>query len=145
MKASQRFALFLKRQEELRGTRLGKGDFHVSLRFSASVDLPPQLTETFPDEDDLRSYLLVFRHFILEKEPVFLGRILNLCQKHLASEIHREAARNARAGFKKALTTSGMSLSYNSLTLSPEATLDLFLNGLYFHSDESSAGLLADI
>ncbi|OQX02664.1 MAG: hypothetical protein BWK80_57430, partial [Desulfobacteraceae bacterium IS3] len=36
-----------------------------------------------PDEDDLRSFLLTFRHFFSQDEPIFLSKILNLCYQHI--------------------------------------------------------------
>lgn len=57
-----------------------------------------------PDEDDLRSFLLTLRQFLMPSEPVFLFRMFNLAHKHLTSEELRTdlaASRKEWASFQR--------------------------------------------
>jgi hypothetical protein len=142
---SARFAAFVRRADDLVATRLAKAGFHVGLTLTGSALQPATMTPRFPDEEELRSYLTVFRPFILEGDPVFLGRVFNVAERALTSDLHRNALRSARKAYKVAIATTGIGLHHNSRDLSPEETLDLFLNGHYFHTDEEKARLLAGI
>jgi|SRR5450759_3527356 hypothetical protein len=140
-----RIRLFVKRQADLSNTRLGKSGFTITLRITGEIDTGGAIAPSLPDEDDLRSYLLTFRKFFVEAEPIFLPSILNLAERYLASEKHRDALRKARAGFVGIRDEGLISLSCTGESLSPEEVADLWINGHYFHDDAAKASRLAEL
>jgi hypothetical protein len=141
---SEVFRLFIERSDELDRTRLRQGEMELGITFKV-VDGHTEIAPRFPDEEDLRSYLVVFRHFLLQGEPVFLHHVFNLCETALTSEPHKVRARSARAGLKTATVGSGIALVYQEKNLTPEDALDLLLNGFYFHSDPKHNEVLAGL
>jgi len=88
-----------------------------------------------PDETSLKAFLLTFRQFISEKEPIFMNKIYNLCQKHLTNDRMREYLVKSREVWKNTLKSTGILVFYNKCELTPEYITDLWINGYYFHSD----------
>jgi hypothetical protein len=90
-----------------------------------------------PDTEDFRSYLLTFRQFISEGEPLHLHKIYNLCHQHIANDKCREYLAEARGIWQQISKRSdtGMTLTINSVELSPAEVADLWINGHYFHND----------
>ena len=144
MQPSEVFRLFIERSDELDRTRLCQSGSELGVAFKV-VEGRTEIVPRFPDEEDLRSYLVIFRHFLLKREPVFLYRVFNLCEKALTSEPHKVRARSARVGLKTATVGSGIALINQEKDLTPEDALDLLLNGLYFHSDPKHREYLASV
>jgi hypothetical protein len=140
--STEQLRLFIVRAEELEKTRLGSGNFHVGVKIEMGVGKPTLVTPNFPPEEDLRSFLLTFRQFVSEREPVFLPRIHNLCHLKIDSDLHRRGAAALRTKLSDALRASEIVLIYNGKELTPEETLDLFIDGWYFHSDPEKRGFL---
>src|SRR4051794_21148745 len=96
MNIVEQFELFVTRVDELLDTRLIKTAPHKGFSMSWSRDTGLlEMTPSQVDEDDLRSLLLIFRHFTADKEPVFLSRIYNLCNYHINSDELRKELREA--------------------------------------------------
>lgn len=98
-----------------------------------------------PAEDDLKAYLLTFRQFVLNDEPVFLYRIYNLCMRHLTSAKLKNYLKTSRKIWKDIHKKVGIELVFNKKTLTPEFVTDLWINGYYFHNDEKKAKLLKSL
>jgi len=141
---SEVFRLFIERSDELDRTRLCQSGSELGVTFKV-VEGRTEIVPRFPDEEDLRSYLVVFRHFLLDREPVFLYRVFTLCEMDLTSDPHKVKARSARAGLKTATAGSGFALIYQEKDLTPEDSLGLLLNGVYFHSDPKHREYLASV
>jgi hypothetical protein len=90
-----------------------------------------------PDAEDFRSYLLTFRQFISEGEPLYLHKIYNLCHRHIADDRCREYLAEARGMWQQISRQgrTGMTLTIDSVELSPADVADLWINGHYFHND----------
>lgn len=143
MTDDERFDLFLRRVEELHGTRLVRsGELRSSLNLSAARDQPLSLTTHNPDEDDLRSFLLTFRQFISKSEPIELGKIANLLFRRLTGDEPRTHLANARARYHKELRMGAMAFVLNDERMTPEEVLDLWINGRYFHNDSRKAAAI---
>lgn len=128
--------LFVCRADELRQTRLVRisglsGDF--SLHFDQK-----SFAYKFPlvDENDLRSFLLTFRQFVMHKEPVFIRRVHSIAHQHITSDELRAAIREAVQTWSEVLKSCGFALSIHGRAITPEYVLDLYINGHYFHNDE---------
>ena len=103
--------LYKARVEELRRTRLIRQGFNpgITLRWERMKGL--QFESREPDEEDLRSFLLTFRQFVSEQEPVFLNRIYNLCHKHITSDELRNYLVKSREIWKNAQRSTPASSS----------------------------------
>ncbi len=98
-----------------------------------------------PDETELRAFLLTFRQFISKKEPIFIYRIYNLCQKSLVNDKFKEHLIKSRSIWEHAQKSCGINLIFNGQKISPEFAVDLWVNGYYFHSDEKKLKTLRDM
>lgn len=101
--------------------------------------------EEWPEEDDLRSFLLTFRNFVAEKEDVFLNRIFNLCYQKLTDGELRKDLVKAHKTWKEANDTAGINIVYKGKRQTPEQTTKLFLSGKYFHKDEEKKAILKEL
>jgi hypothetical protein len=135
--------LFVRRTEELIATRLVRsGSLRASLNLRAAQNQPVQLTTHAPDEDDLRSFLLTFRQFTLQNEPVHAPSIHNNLWRRLTGDGVREQLAAARQRYGDAMKTGGLALVLNEHPFSPTEVLDLWINGRYFHNDSRKAKTL---
>jgi len=142
MNVSEQFLLFRAKAEELRNTRLIRESFNpgITIKWNRMQGLRFKSRE--PNEENLRSFLLTFRQFILDDEPVFLYRIYNLCQKHLTSDKLKNYLSKSREIWKQSLKSADVTLIYNRRELTPEYITDLWINGFYFHSDMNKLRIL---
>jgi len=99
-------------------------------------------TEKWPEEEELRSFLLTFRHFVAEKEDVSINRIFNLCQQKLTDDKLREYLVKTRGIWKRAHETVGIDMVYQGKKQAPEQITKLWLSGTYFHKDEDKRTIL---
>jgi len=84
MNPLDQLGLFVDRVEQLRTTRAVRGGLNseMSINYHRMHGMQFRLTE--PDEEDIRSFLLTFRQFVSEKEPVFVPSTYNICHKHIS-------------------------------------------------------------
>lgn len=142
MTVTDQLGLFVYRADELRQTRLVRtsglnGDFSIHCDQRGLVYKFPLV-----DEDDLRSFLLTFRQFLMQKEPVFIRRVLKVASKHIANARLQAAIGEAASAWKRTLTSCGFSLTIHGHAITPEYVLDLFINGHYFHNDSQKSAEL---
>ncbi len=128
--------LFVYRADELRHTRLVRtsslrGDFSFHFNQKTAAYKFPVV-----DEDDLRSFLLTFRQFVMKQEPVFIRNIYALAHQHITAERLRAAVDEAARSWRDTLKSCGFALEIRGRRVTPEHALDLFINGHYFHNDE---------
>ncbi len=137
--------IFLQRVEELQRTRFVEraGQVGYTLNFSKMAGISFQSRE--PDEEDLRSFLLTFRRFVADGDPLNIGHIHNICERRLRSDDLRRHLREARAHWRRDAETGGMSLVFNGRQISPEYVADLFINGHYFHDEPAKRAKLASL
>ncbi len=88
-----------------------------------------------PAEEDLRSCLVTLRQFLMDKEPVFILRIYNIAQLHLASDELRKHLQDSRRLLSKFQKQGPLRVEINGKELTPERITDLWINGYYFHND----------
>lgn len=140
----ERLELFAYRVKELRQRRLVRGGMNVKFTISwdtASQSLGYRASQI--DEEDLRSFLLTFRQFISEREPVFIDRVFNDCFRFLRSDHYKEQLKKARQEWRNTFDRMGpISVTINQRNLTGEFVLDLWINGHYFHNDVEKAAEL---
>ena len=136
MKPIEQFQLYKSKVDELENCKLIKAGFSASVQLDFDRARGIQWSLREPEEDDLRSYLLTFRQFTLDHEPVFLSKIFNLCEKYISDDFLKENLRAARQDWKRIQKDLGMTLVLGGQEFTPEHVMDLWVNGFYFHSDE---------
>jgi hypothetical protein len=142
MNVYEQFLLFKARAEELRNTRLIRESFNPGITISWNRMQGLRFKSREPNEESLRSFLLTFRQFILNDEPVFLYKVYNLCQKHLMSDKLKDYLSKSREIWKQEHKSAGIKLVYNEREFTPEYITDLWINGYYFHSDTNKLCIL---
>ncbi len=103
--ARERLELFVARVEQLKQLRLVRRQ--QPIKYSFHWDIDPQLTKVEsvePDEEDLRSFLLLFRQFISRGEPVFIERAFNDCLRFLKDDALKTEVGKAQEAWKNTLT-----------------------------------------
>lgn len=135
--------LFLRRVDEIRGTRLIRtGALSDAFHVGATKGQPAVFSVSRPDEDDFRSFLLSFRHLVAKKEPATLDRVANIVLGGLEPNRLREIVVQSREKWRRAKKSGTMRLVIDGTDYGPELVLDLYLNGRYFHSDTAKAAQL---
>jgi hypothetical protein len=136
LSATQQFQLFIQRAQELLDRRLVRTAPHNG--FELKVDLVKGTETVIPpdvDEEDFRSFLVTFRMFISNEEPIYMDRILNLCQLHIQSEEHRLIAARIRNEWKHPLRSRGIETDFHGQQFTMENLLRSWINGPVFHND----------
>ena len=136
MNVVEQFTLFGERVKELCNTRLAKQGLEVEMKISFNHETGTTINSKEPDEDDLRSFLLAFRQFVSEREPVFLPRVYNLGERSVENAELKGYLRLSKEKWKQAHHDAGFRLLFNERELTPEYVADLYINGHYFHNDE---------
>lgn len=144
--AAQQLSLFLARVEELLNTRMIQTG-GLDIGFSISADRVKGSSFEFrePHEDDLRSFLLTFRHFVSDNEPVFVNRIHAVCWQQLNSDKLKAELSKGQAYWRTAGRHGPLAYVEDGDSYSPVKMLDLWINGRYFHSDQRKAAQLAQL
>ena len=106
-------------------------------------------TTTFPDEDDLRSFLLIIRPFTLNDEPIYYKRILSIMRGRILGKNCLRCLNECVRCFNEHIKSSGVGLQVNSLSKMGESIkmdtkeyqigdiYNLLINGHYCHQDIS--------
>ena len=134
--------LFVERVDEAAQTRFLQNfrGTELNIRFDHMKGLEVKNRDV--PEEDLRSFLLTFRQFMMDREPVNLSKMFNFCDRHLTDDALREELRKARTEWKQALKQSPLQLTHNGTDMTPKHVGDLLINGHYFHSDEAKRAQL---
>ncbi|MHB1488308.1 MAG: hypothetical protein ACYCS7_13810 [Acidimicrobiales bacterium] len=131
---SEAFDLYVRRAEELRCEPAAQ-DFHMELSLTFKAGAGISVTTREPNEQLFRSFLISFRKFVSDDDPVFVNRVSGLLMRALDSDELKRLLIHARKQWQEACKFGGLRLIENGRVLSPEVTMDLWLNGWYFHND----------
>jgi hypothetical protein len=133
----ERIQLFLDLADQLEQTKFVREGGEVGLKFDWRKDQPAMFTLKEPDEETLRSFLMLLRKFLAEESDAYLFRIYSICDRRLRNEDIGQEVRRARAALNDRLEAKGgMALEYDGRPVTPKETIRLFFNGIYFHDDE---------
>jgi len=131
----EQLELFVTRAEEMQASRLLVNGFNPSFSMKWDRMSGTRFESEEPDADDLRSFLMIFRRFISDREQLHLFKIYNICLKHLMSGTLKDNLFEAREAWKNELKRGGIHLTFNDRDIRPEYLTDLWINGYYFHDD----------
>jgi hypothetical protein len=95
-----------------------------------------------PEEEHLRSFLLLFRQFLSESEPVYIKRIFNDVIRCLVDNELKSIVIETRDLWNSSLRCGPFRMIFEEENITPENALDLWINGEYFHSDADKAAKL---
>jgi hypothetical protein len=138
-----RLNLFVKRTAELKSRRMLKSEKHWTIKFRSDAE-----NNSFgfhidgPDEEDFRSFLLIFRQFISPSEPIYIRRIFNDCIRNLPDCDLRSYIIQVQHAWNERVTAGPMAIVIGGRKITPEYGLDLFINGDYFHNDQGKAEVI---
>jgi len=138
-----RLEIFLQRVEDLKNTKIVREGYNSGFTLNWTKEsgvLKFQFNQ--PDEDLFRSLLLSLRHFLQEKEPTFMNRIYNICDRCLTNEKHKNYLIKSRNFLNEAMKSTGVHLDIDQKHFSPSYVWDIYINGLYFHSDMEKADVI---
>jgi hypothetical protein len=135
---------FLERVEEFESTRLLRNGFSVSFKISWDEDKGLSAEVTPVDDDDLRSFLAVFRHFVSDNEPMFLYKVFNTCQQYLNNDALKTELIEIRKLWGNALKKNGIELAIDGSEYTPEDLMRTWLNGWSHHNDDEFRNLVKE-
>ncbi len=143
----QRLELFVSRSKELQELRLVKQGIKASYEFSwNAADGKFVYTSDEPDEEDFRSFLLLFRQFISNNEPINTNKVFNDCELNLSDAKIIDEIRKLRAEWNRQFRTmSDFEIVIDGKSLTSEYVLDLWINGFYFHNDANKSEKLDEL
>src|SRR3712207_4246272 len=101
MKPTEHIDLFLQRAKALLDTDLLKSGFKPGWSLNFNFLEPAKLDIKEPDETHLEAFLLRFRHFVADKEPVFISRIYNICFRESSEGKYKAQLADAYRGWKR--------------------------------------------
>jgi hypothetical protein len=136
---------FVYRVDELQQRRLLRTNLGVGLQLNWDFAKGMSIRTEWPDEEDLRSFLVTLRQFMSQKEPVYLEKIYNLCVQHLKSEELRRAVLESQKSWKEELKRGGIRLEYDGRQFTPTEITGYWINSQYFHNDPEEFLLLQNL
>jgi hypothetical protein len=130
---------FAAHAEDLSTLRLVRtGELRASFSINApGIGQPVQMSEHRPDEEDLRSFLMSFRHFVMERSPIFVNYVLNVAHQHITDDELAHLAAAARRRWLESQRQGTVEFVVNDDRITPAHITDLWINGYYFHMDET--------
>jgi hypothetical protein len=131
----EKLELFLRRVEDLAKTNLAQKGIRTNLSYTANTTSGLNMSLIEPEEEELLSFLPMFRQFISEEEPVFLDRIYGICSKRLIDDELKKLVAGSREIWKKTQVVSGIELVINGENISGLEVWKIWINGKYFHND----------
>jgi hypothetical protein len=115
------------------------GALGVEMNLNFGINRPFSVTHLETDEETLKSFLLSFRPFISNDEPIFVNRVYNTCWPVLRSDDLKARMVKGREHWTNSARNGPFRLVINNEHLSPEHLTDLWINGPYFHNDKRKA------
>jgi hypothetical protein len=136
----ERLDLFLDRANELLAEpAVTEGCFSIQLSFTFSQTDGLSTMSREPTEPLLKSFLVTFRHFVSNKEPVFVNSVANTLWQELRSDKLRGELEASRKTWLAQCRGGPLRVVIDQDHLSPADAVDLWINGRYFHNDKRKA------
>jgi hypothetical protein len=128
--------LFLIKVEELSNCSLVKSGQRVKFSIKFKKEEGGTIQTSLPDEDSLRSFLMVFRNFYAQKEITNFNKVCKLLIDSLEDNSIKELVKNTRAVYQEILKMSPINLVKNGKSYSPEEIVNFWLYGFYLHTED---------
>ncbi len=143
-----RLRTYVRLVDDLVGSSFFEAAKDMSLIIGAEMEGPASEELTYPGEEAVRAVVAPFRQLYNHREPSSYDAVLNLLSDHvhdresLRQAEAQEALRDLKKWKREALRFQGFAMNLNGWRPAPKDIIDLFFNGLYFHSDHEQAGIL---
>jgi hypothetical protein len=150
MVGEELYGLYVRVADELAGTSFARSELFrsFSINFKATrtdQGFPLEIRMTEPDPDALRSYIMVLRHFIAEKEPTNFHRVTNTAVRGHPSETLKGIVKRLRRDFIQQFHAPAFPFSINQHPITAETVRRLFFNSTYFHLDSDKIKALESL
>lgn len=145
MSLKEKLNLFVARADQLADHRLIRDALNTgfSLNWKRESGLFWESRE--PDEDLLRSGLMLVRQFISPREPIFIDHVHNECERYLRSDDLKTRLRGARKSWGTSQTSGWLNITIGGQKASPAFIADLLINGHYSHADLDKQAALSKL
>lgn len=141
---TERFDLYLRRAKQLRvEPAVQQGHFNISLSLNYKAGGPLVTRSTEPDEALFRSFLLTFRMFISNDEPVHVNAVYNTIWTTIRSDKIRTDLREASKKWKESCQLGAIRIVTEEGPQLPSHLMDIWINGWYFHNDRRKEATVA--
>lgn len=134
----EQLELFVRRVQELVDTRLFRSNqlFNYQPKLAIVQGQPISVEAQNPDEDDLKSFLVTFRHFTMKDEPTYFYHVCNTAYMRFtpSQATERDKLADARKIWQAAEKGAEVFI-VDGKRLNPTEIYDMYINGLYFHND----------
>ncbi len=127
--------LFIAKVEELRSCRLVQTGHKISFTLNIKGK-EGKATTTLPDEESLRSFLLVFRNFYSPGESINFRSVCDILLRSIQDPKVKESIAKTRDIYEEVLNKSPLSFVENEQAVSPEEILRRWMYGYYHHTDD---------
>lgn len=134
---------FIARSETLRRGRLVRQGCDTSISLHWTETMPLRIESVEPDQDDLQALMVQLRPFFLKQDPVYLERVLRLAIRLMRHEEFRGHLEQVRAQWRHAAQVGPIRLEVNGRHISPSELADMWINGVYFHTNLEIANFLS--
>ena len=123
--------LFHKQVEKMNNCKVIK---NKSLKSNVHMDFEGGNTYIdAPDEDELNSFLVRIRPFLLQKDKIFINTIFNTLKRRSANNETREYLAILHKSYKEQIRGAGLKLNSNGKEYSENDILFAHFNGELFH------------
>lgn len=127
-------SLFIEKAGELKGCDLVQLSHKLS--FSINVSGNHGVAKTcLPREEQLRSFLLIFRNFYSPRERIQFPKICRILIDNLENEDVKKKVGDVQVVYDQTLARSPLLLVDNDIPITPEEVLRWWLYGYYHHTD----------
>jgi hypothetical protein len=124
---------FLGEADRLRKTRMIAQGMEVDYEFSWNHETGQQHKATLPPEDDVAAFLHRLRPFVLQQEPFFLPKVMNLLRKTVDNKKFNSILNVQTDRFFGRF--KGLTIATDTLDLTSDDTVLKWLNALEYHRD----------
>jgi hypothetical protein len=142
--ARGRLDLFVEKADYLLAASIWERKAHVGFKMTFKEG-EGSLEATGPTYEELEVVLIRLRPFLLDRSPVSIVSVHNLCERVIDDDELRDALRTARSVWIRQQRGGPLKFVLNKKQLPPSKVADLFLNSKYFHDDEEKKAELAAV
>jgi len=118
--------LFVTKVNELFGCKLLQSKHQISFSFNV-VGKQGRAITTLPNEESLRSFLLIFRNFYSPKENINFFKVCNLLTASIQDISIKKRVGEVRDLYQQILDKSPLSFVENSQSVSPNESQKVFI------------------
>lgn len=127
-------SLFIEKVEELKGCDLLQSSHKLS--FSVNVSGNQGVAKTsLPREEQLRSFLLIFRNFYSPRERIQFPKVCRILIDNLEDEDMKKKVGDIQTVYDQTLARSPVLLVEDDTPIAPSEVLRRWLYGYYHHTD----------